>query len=198
MSSDAHLNELGKFLKERRAELRPRTVGLPDTGGPRRVPGLCREEVALLAAISADCYTRLEQGRIQPSAPVLAALGRVLHLNNDQRDHLFELAGRKVARPRRQATQKVQPQLRRLLDGLNLRMLATRYLDHPRLAGLVGELSVAARIPIRNSSSGRPSPTPPRTTDSAFSPRGPRSRMKSEADFPTLGEILPPHFSIER
>ncbi|GAA2929488.1 MULTISPECIES: helix-turn-helix domain-containing protein [Streptomyces] len=118
MSSDAHLNELGNFLKERRAELSPRTVGLPDTGGPRRVPGLRREEVALLAAISTDYYTRLEQGRIQPSPPVLAALVRVLHLNNNQRDHLFELAGRKVARPRRQAAQRVQPQLRRLLDGL--------------------------------------------------------------------------------
>lgn len=43
MTSDAHVNELGKFLKERRAELSPRTVGLPDTGGPRRVPGLRRE-----------------------------------------------------------------------------------------------------------------------------------------------------------
>ena len=118
MTSDAHVNELGAFLKERRAELSPRTVGLPDTGGPRRVPGLRREEVALLAAISSDYYTRLEQGRIQPSAPVLAALVRVLHLNNDQRDHLFELAGRQAARPRRQAAQKVQPQLRRLLDDL--------------------------------------------------------------------------------
>jgi transcriptional regulator with XRE-family HTH domain len=82
------------------------------------VPGLRREEVALLAAVSSDYYTRLEQGRIQPSAPVLAALVRVLHLNNDQRDHLFELAGRQAARPRRQAAQKVQPQLRRLLDDL--------------------------------------------------------------------------------
>ncbi|MCX4760100.1 helix-turn-helix transcriptional regulator [Streptomyces sp. NBC_01275] len=118
MTSDAHVNELGAFLKERRAELSPRTVGLPDTGGPRRVPGLRREEVALLAAVSSDYYTRLEQGRIQPSAPVLAALVRVLHLNNDQRDHLFELAGHQAARPRRQAAQKVQPQLRRLLDDL--------------------------------------------------------------------------------
>jgi transcriptional regulator with XRE-family HTH domain len=121
MTSDAHVNELGAFLKERRAELSPRTVGLPDTGGPRRVPGLRREEVALLAAISSDYYTRLEQGRIQPSAPVLAALVRVLHLNNDQRDHLFELAGRQAARPRRQAAQKVQPQLRRLLDDASWR-----------------------------------------------------------------------------
>ncbi|WP_327187078.1 helix-turn-helix domain-containing protein [Streptomyces sp. NBC_01334] len=206
MTSDAHVNELGEFLKERRAELSPRTVGLPETGGPRRVPGLRREEVALLAAISSDYYTRLEQGRIQPSAPVLAALVRVLHLNNDQRDHLFELAGRQATRPRRQAAQKVQPQLRRLLDDLtatpsvvigrrmdilawnslaavlltdfgkvpeternyvrilfsdpamrtlyadwrtvarecvsHLRMAATTYPDDPRLAGLVGELSV--------------------------------------------------------
>lgn len=118
MTSDAHVNELGAFLKERRVELSPRTVGLPDTGSPRRVPGLRREEVALLAAISSDYYTRLEQGRIQPSAPVLADLVRVLHLNNDQRDHLFEPAGRQAARPRRQAAQKVQPQLRRLLVDL--------------------------------------------------------------------------------
>ncbi|MFI1354501.1 helix-turn-helix domain-containing protein [Streptomyces sp. NPDC020898] len=118
MTSDAHLNKLGEFLKARRAELSPRTVGLPDTGGPRRVPGLRREEVALLAAISTDHYTRLEQGRIQPTAPVLAALAQILHLGNDQRDHLFELVGRQTARPRRQAAQRVQPQLRRLLDDL--------------------------------------------------------------------------------
>lgn len=99
MTGDAHLNELGEFLKARRAVLSPRTVGLPDTGGPRRVPGLRRDEVALLAAISTDYYTRLEQGRIQPSAPVLAALAQVLHLGNDQRDHLFELVGRQAARP---------------------------------------------------------------------------------------------------
>lgn len=118
MTSDAHPNKLGEFLKARRAELSPRTVGLPDTGGPRRVVGLRREEVSLLAGISVDYYTRLEQGRIQPSASVLATLAQVLHLGNDQRDHLFELAGRQRARHRRQATQNVQPQLRRLLDDL--------------------------------------------------------------------------------
>jgi transcriptional regulator with XRE-family HTH domain len=118
MTSDAHLNEMGEFLKARRAELSPRTVGLPDTGRRRRVAGLRREEVALLADISTDYYTRLEQGRIQPSAPVLATLAQVLILGADQRDHLFELAGRQAARPRRQATQRVRPQLRRLLDDL--------------------------------------------------------------------------------
>ncbi|MFD7476133.1 helix-turn-helix domain-containing protein [Streptomyces sp. NPDC059837] len=117
MTSDAHLNELGQFLKVQRAELSPRTVGLPDTGG-RRVPGLRREEVAQLAAISTDYYTRLEQGRLQPSASVLAALAQVLRLDDHQRDHLFELAGRQRMRHRRQAAQKAQPQLRRLLDDL--------------------------------------------------------------------------------
>ncbi|GAQ65752.1 hypothetical protein SsS58_06167 [Streptomyces scabiei] len=96
MTSDAHLDELGQFLKLRRAELSPRTVGLLDTGG-RRVAGLRREEAALLAAISTEYYTRLEQGRIQPSASVPAALVEVLRLTDDQRDHLFELLGRRSA-----------------------------------------------------------------------------------------------------
>ncbi|MFH8569946.1 helix-turn-helix domain-containing protein [Streptomyces sp. NPDC017993] len=118
MTRSAHLNELGEFLKTRRAELSPRTVGLPDTGGQRRVKGLRREEVALLAAISTDYYTRLEQGRIQASGPVLSALAQVLHLDDDQRAYLFELAGKDHTRPRRRATQRVQPQLQRLLDDL--------------------------------------------------------------------------------
>ncbi|NUS89880.1 MAG: helix-turn-helix transcriptional regulator, partial [Streptomyces sp.] len=77
--------ELGQFLKTRRAELTPRTVGLPDSAAHRRVPGLRREEVAMLAAISTDYYTRLEQGRMQVSEPVLSAIARVLRLNEDQR-----------------------------------------------------------------------------------------------------------------
>ncbi|MGW1604567.1 helix-turn-helix domain-containing protein [Streptomyces eurythermus] len=118
MTSDAHLNELGHILKARRDVLSPRTVGLPDSGGRRRVTGLRRDEVALLAGITTDYYTRLEQGRVQPSALALATLARVLHLDDDERDHLFRLAGRQTVRPRRDAVQQVQPQLRRLLDDL--------------------------------------------------------------------------------
>ncbi|MFG2628599.1 helix-turn-helix domain-containing protein [Streptomyces sp. NPDC048473] len=118
MTGNAHLNELGEFLKARRAELSPRTVGLPETGGPRRVEGLRREEVAQLAAISTDYYTRLEQGRMPASGPVLTTLAQVLHLDDDQRDYLFELAGKDHARPRRRTLQTVQPQLQRLLDDL--------------------------------------------------------------------------------
>ncbi|WP_030619281.1 helix-turn-helix domain-containing protein [Streptomyces fulvoviolaceus] len=118
MSPTPHLNELGEFLKARRAELSPRAVGLPDSSGPRRVAGLRREEVAQLAAISTDYYTRLEQGRMPASAPVLQALAEALHLDDDHRRYLFGLAGKETARPRRRASQKVQPQLRRVLDDL--------------------------------------------------------------------------------
>jgi transcriptional regulator with XRE-family HTH domain len=118
MNGDTHLTELGEFLKARRAELSPRGVGLPDTGAPRRVPGLRREEVAQLAVISVDYYTRLEQGRLQASASVLATLARALRLDDDQRDYLYELAGKTAARPRRRLIQRVRPPMRRLLDQL--------------------------------------------------------------------------------
>ncbi|WBO62696.1 helix-turn-helix domain-containing protein [Streptomyces camelliae] len=118
MTSSVPLNELGEFLKRRRAELSPRTVGLPETTAPRRVAGLRREEVAQLASISTDYYTRLEQGRMQASAPVLDTLARVLHLDDDQRAYLFQLAGKTANRARHRGRQKVQPQLQRVLDDL--------------------------------------------------------------------------------
>ncbi|GGX28316.1 helix-turn-helix domain-containing protein [Streptomyces lomondensis] len=110
-------SELGDFLKARRGELSPATAGLPDDGR-RRVPGLRREEVALLASISPDYYTRLEQGRRRASEPVLHALARALRLSEDERAYLFELSGKDAGRPRRRPAQQVQPQLRRLLDDL--------------------------------------------------------------------------------
>ena len=120
MTSDLHRNELGEFLKARRAELDPAAVGLPN-GGPRRVPGLRREEVAVLAAISTDYYSRLEQGRIQASPSVLASLARVLRLDDDQRDYMYELAAKDDYRPpRRLSRPKVQPQLQRMLDDMAL------------------------------------------------------------------------------
>jgi transcriptional regulator with XRE-family HTH domain len=85
--------ELAEFLRARRERLRPSDVGLPD-GGRRRTPGLRRQEVAQLAAISIDYYIRLEQGRgANPSKPVLAALARALLLTADERDHLYRVAG---------------------------------------------------------------------------------------------------------
>lgn len=69
MTSNIPQNGLGEFLKERRSELSPRTVGLPDSGRFRRVAGLRREEVTQLASISTDYYARLEQGRCRHPRP---------------------------------------------------------------------------------------------------------------------------------
>jgi transcriptional regulator with XRE-family HTH domain len=107
-----------RSLRARRSELSPSDVDLPEGGTQRRVAGLRREEVAQLAAISTDYYTRLEQGRIHPSGPVLASLARVLGLDDDQRTYLYELAGA-PAKSRRRAPQKVKPYLQRVLDHID-------------------------------------------------------------------------------
>jgi transcriptional regulator with XRE-family HTH domain len=109
--------ELGDYLRSRRALVRPGTAGLISTG-TRRVPGLRREEVALLAGLSADYYIRLEQGRERsPSAQVLDALGTALRLDDDGRAHLFRLAGL-APRPARPAVaERVDPGLLRLMEA---------------------------------------------------------------------------------
>ncbi|WP_329134564.1 helix-turn-helix domain-containing protein [Streptomyces sp. NBC_00670] len=90
--------ELREFLRTRRARVRPEDVGI-ETGGRRRVPGLRREEVAMLAGVSTDYYTRLEQGRrrMQPSDQVLDALARALRLADVERRHLHRLVRSSVA-----------------------------------------------------------------------------------------------------
>ncbi|MER7930271.1 helix-turn-helix domain-containing protein [Streptomyces sp. NPDC096057] len=112
-------SHLGAFLRARRGQLTPQECGLPDADTSRKVAGLRREEVARLAAISVDYYTRLEQGRVRASAPVLVTLVRALRLDDDQKTYMFELAGRSGAHPRRRRTvQRVRPAMRRLLDQL--------------------------------------------------------------------------------
>lgn len=92
-------HELGRFLRLHRERLTPATMGLP-AAGPRRTPGLRREEVAQLAHISTQYYTRLEQARgPHPSRLVLAALGRALHLNDAERAHLYTLGGQQAEPP---------------------------------------------------------------------------------------------------
>jgi transcriptional regulator with XRE-family HTH domain len=91
-------------LRARRARLRPEQVGLPRTVGRRRTPGLRREELAAVAGLSVDYYIRLEQGRERnPSPAVVEALAVALHLDRDERSHLFALthhaAGRHAASP---------------------------------------------------------------------------------------------------
>jgi len=89
-------NELGEFLKSRRAQIQPEDVGFR-AGRGRRVEGLRREEVAALAAVSVDYIKRLEAGRITPSEPVLDSLARALRLDAVERKHLYALAGRASA-----------------------------------------------------------------------------------------------------
>ncbi|MBB4689714.1 helix-turn-helix transcriptional regulator [Amycolatopsis jiangsuensis] len=110
--------ELAAFLRRRREQLRPEDVGLPP-GARRRAHGLRREEVAALAAMSTDYYTRLEQQRgPQPSEQMLAALARALRLSGDERDYLFRVAGRNAPSPAAVATH-VAPALLRVLDRLS-------------------------------------------------------------------------------
>ncbi|MEU7852232.1 helix-turn-helix transcriptional regulator [Nonomuraea sp. NPDC049141] len=92
--------ELAEFLRSRRARVTPQDVALP-SGGQRRTPGLRRQEVAQLAGMSIDYYIRLEQGRgPHPSRQVLNALARALMLGQDERVHLFNLAGQALETPR--------------------------------------------------------------------------------------------------
>lgn len=111
-------NALGAFLRARRALVTPEQAGIPDVG-VRRVPGLRREEVAMLAGISFDYYLRLERGRDRnPSAQVLEAIARVLRLDDDHRAHLLTLASAVHRRRRRSPRETVPPGALRLLDGL--------------------------------------------------------------------------------
>jgi transcriptional regulator with XRE-family HTH domain len=109
---------LADFLRRRREALRPEEVGLP-VGARRRTRGLRREEVAALAAMSTDYYTRLEQQRgPQPSEQMLASLARALRLTSDERDYLFQIAGHNAPTAATAATH-VAPALLRVLDRLS-------------------------------------------------------------------------------
>lgn len=118
MATDVRARELGDFLRTRRAELDPAAFGLPATDRKRRVPGLRRQEVADAAAISVEYYTRIEQGRITASAPVLADLANVLRLSDEHRTYLFELAGKVETAPPPARLQVVHAPLQRALDDL--------------------------------------------------------------------------------
>lgn len=116
MNSVERDNQLGDYLRARRDVTTPRDIGLPDDPG-RRVPGLRRDEVALLAGVSTDYYVRLEQGRERhPSEQVLQAIARALRLDEAAARHLFWLG---LPTPvRRTATTSVSDQLLRLMDNL--------------------------------------------------------------------------------
>ncbi|MBY8881000.1 helix-turn-helix transcriptional regulator [Actinacidiphila acidipaludis] len=110
--------ELADFLRRCRTRLAPADVGLPE-GARRRTPGLRREEVAQLAGMSVDYYTRLEQARgPHPSRQMLSAVGRALRLTADERDYLFRLAGEEPPREYG-GSGHVRPGLLLILDRLH-------------------------------------------------------------------------------
>ncbi|MBF6446246.1 helix-turn-helix domain-containing protein [Nocardia elegans] len=113
--------ELADFLRRTRAQIDPARAGLPADNRVRRVPGLRREEVARLAGVSADYYTRLEQGRrITPSVGVVDAIARALDLDAAGREYLGQLIGRPSGIARRSVpVQRVRPGLYQLLDSLD-------------------------------------------------------------------------------
>ena len=117
----AHNPELADFLRRARSQIDPQGTGLPADGRVRRVPGLRREEVARLAQVSTDYYTRLEQGRrIHPSPGIVEAIGRALQLTSAGREHLSHLigtTGRPVRRPAQ--AQRARQGLHQLLGAID-------------------------------------------------------------------------------
>lgn len=114
-------NEIREFLATRRAKLSPQQAGVPLYGGRRRVPGLRREEVALLAGVSTDYYTRMEKGHVAGvSDDVLDAVARALQLDDAEHAHLLDLV--RAARPGRQTQRRskttIRPSVQWVLDAM--------------------------------------------------------------------------------
>jgi transcriptional regulator with XRE-family HTH domain len=114
--------DIREFLATRRARITPQQAGLPSYGGNRRVPGLRREEVALLAGVSVEYYTRLERGKFTGvSDRILDGLARALQLDDAEREHLFDLArtaNRRSGTPRRRPQRHIRPSMQRILDAM--------------------------------------------------------------------------------
>lgn len=144
MSNTFDGESFGAFLRTRRAALQPEDVGLR-RGPRRRAPGLRREEVAELCAMSADYFARLERGNgPQPSEPMVAAIARGLRLTPAERDHLVLLAGYRAAR-RELRSRHVSPGLMRVMDGLTgaaaqvMGPLGETLLQTPSAVALLGD-----------------------------------------------------------
>jgi transcriptional regulator with XRE-family HTH domain len=114
--------ELGRFLRARREGVRPQDAGLPPGTGSRRTPGLRREEIATLAGVSIDYYTRLERGReTRPSPAVVDALARAQRLDDEEHEYLKSLAAqaaRRVPVPPKPPSRSVRPTIDMLLESL--------------------------------------------------------------------------------
>ncbi|WP_062289400.1 helix-turn-helix transcriptional regulator [Demequina phytophila] len=152
--------EVTEFLRTRRARITPDQAGLPAYGGNRRVPGLRREEVAMLAGVSVDYYVRLERGNLSgASESVLEALANALQLDDAERDHLFDLA--RAAGPAssraagRRPTGTVRPTVQRILDSIS----APAWVRNGRLDHLAHNRASRALYSPLLDSSARPTNT---------------------------------------
>ena len=149
--------EVRDFLTSRRARITPEQAGLPLYGTNRRVPGLRREEVALLADVSTDYYTRLERGNLTGvSESVLEALTSALQLDESERSHLLDLASAANASGRQRRTapkQHLRPGVQRILDSIG----APAYVRNNRLDLLgVNRLGRALLSDLYANESSRP------------------------------------------
>ncbi|WP_326672266.1 helix-turn-helix transcriptional regulator [Streptomyces canus] len=142
--------ELGRFLRARRAGITPAEAGLTVGSGPRRTPGLRREELATLAGISIDYYTRLERGReTRPSPSVVDSLGRALHLDEDEHEYLRSLAAlaaRTAPEPPTAPSRTVRPGVKLLLESLRPNPAHVVSRTHDLLAANPGGLRLLAGI----------------------------------------------------
>ena len=156
-----HRSEIRDFLTTRRARITPEQAGLPSYGTSRRVPGLRREEAAMLAGVSVDYYTRLERGNLSGvSDSVLESLARALRLDEAEREHLYDLArqantGPRAARSARTRTAAgIRPGVQHLLDAMTG---APAYVRNGRLDVLgTNHLGRAVFAPVFHGPAGRP------------------------------------------
>jgi hypothetical protein len=131
-------SQIREFLASRRARITPEQAGLPAYGGNRRVAGLRREEVAMLAGVSVDYYVRMERGNLAgASEPVLDGIARALQLDDAERDHLFDLARASEPKPARQSRGRepgVSASVQQVLDAITNAPAWVRNARHDMLA----------------------------------------------------------------
>jgi transcriptional regulator with XRE-family HTH domain len=150
--------EVRDFLTSRRARLTPQDVGLPAHGGQRRVKGLRREEVAILAGVSVEYYNRMERGNLNGvSESVLDSLASALRLDDAERVHLSDLARASnrssTTRPKRTGQQRIRLTIQRILDGMTA---VPAYARNGRLDILAVNQLGAALLPDLMSAPGTP------------------------------------------
>lgn len=152
--------EIKEFLSSRRARITPAEAGLPAYGGNRRVKGLRREEVAMLAGVSVDYYVRMERGSLAgASESVLDALASALKLDDAERDHLYALARECGASGRRRTAQPttVRPAIRQIVDAITDAPAWIRNGRHDILA--MNPLAEALYAPVLEADDRRPANT---------------------------------------